>query len=209
MKRLGLVVTVLFFLVVSSLPARGSSEPELDSPAAPPAAAPAEDELAVGEQVTDLLERLGVLPFSSEVPIDSFVRPALAVETRSLDDYAGSIVLVNFWASWCAPCREEMPSMQTLHDSMEGTEFAMLAVNVLESREVAAAFIDEFGFTFPVMLDRDGSLSRAFGVRGFPSSYILNGDGNILGMKLGFHDWGTDEVITAMQELVALESAGE
>jgi thiol-disulfide isomerase/thioredoxin len=207
MKSSNLVTLLLLLLLASGLPARGANEAE--APDAPQQPAPAEDELAVTEEVAQLLERIGVLPFSGEVSIDNFVRPALAVETRSLDDYAGSIVLVNFWASWCAPCREEMPSMQTLHDSMEGTEFAMLAVNVLESREVAEGFINEFGFTFPVLLDRDGGLSRAFGVRGYPSTYILNARGNIIGMKLGFHDWGTDDVIAAVQELVALETGGE
>lgn len=202
------IVTVLFMLLLAlPLVARGRSE-STDQPAGGTRAPQPETEsrTPVDPQTAALLEEMGMIPFSHLVPVENFVRPALAVETRSLEESAGRYVLVNFWASWCAPCREEMPSMQTLYDAMDGTAFEMLAVNVLESREVAAGFIDEFGFTFPVLLDRDGGLAREFGVRGYPSTYLLDADGAILGMRLGFHDWSTDEVIAAMRELVATVS---
>ena len=169
--------------------------------------AESETRTPVDPETAQLVEQMGMLPFSHKVPVENFIRPALAVESRSLEESAGRFVLVNFWASWCAPCREEMPSMQTLYDAMEEMPFEMLAVNVLESREVAAGFINEFGFTFPVMLDRDGGLARDFGVRGYPSTYLLDTGGAIIGTRLGFHDWGTDEVIAAMQQLVATVDA--
>jgi thiol-disulfide isomerase/thioredoxin len=196
--------------------ARGGNETEAHMPTVSESGADAavlfgEDSprVPVGAETIQLLERMGMLPFSNKVPAKPFVRPGLAEETRSLEEFEGSVLLVNFWGSWCAPCREEMPSMQALYEIMAGQPFDMLAINVLESSEVAGAFIEEFDFTFPVALDRDGGLAREFGVRGFPTTYILDEEGYIVAVRAGFHDWSTPAVVEAMQELVARVPAGE
>ncbi|MFP4378645.1 MAG: TlpA disulfide reductase family protein [Spirochaetales bacterium] len=160
------------------------------------------DEPALDETTVALLEGMGVLPLESRVQSENFSLPALDVETLSLTEALGQVVLVNFWGTWCPPCREEMPSMQILYDEFAESGLEMLAVNVLESREVAAAFIDEFGFTYPVLLDRDGRVGLTYGVRGYPTTYIIDREGFIIGVKMGFHDWSTPEVLENMRALL-------
>lgn len=94
--------------------------------------------------------------------------------------------------------------MQVLYDEFADAGFEMLAVNVLESREVASAFIEEFGFTYPVLLDRDGRVGLTYGVRGYPTTYIIDREGFIIGVKMGFHDWATPEVIESIRALLEL-----
>jgi peroxiredoxin len=96
----------------------------------------------------------------------------------SLSDYRGQKVFLNFWASWCPPCRQEMPYMQKLHEEY-GEEVVILAVNVGESKSTAANFMMQNDLSFPVLLDNDKDTARNYLVRGIPSSYFLDQDGII------------------------------
>ena len=96
----------------------------------------------------------------------------------SLSDYRGQKVFLNFWASWCPPCRQEMPYMQKLHEEY-GKEVVILAVNVGESKSTAANFMMQNDLSFPVLLDNDKDTARNYLVRGIPSSYFLDQDGII------------------------------
>lgn len=96
----------------------------------------------------------------------------------SLNDYRGQKVFLNFWASWCPPCREEMPDMQKLHESYE-EELVILAVNIGENKSTAANFMMENGLNFPVLLDTDKSTAQNYLVRGIPTSYFLDQNGII------------------------------
>lgn len=96
----------------------------------------------------------------------------------SLSDYRGQKVFLNFWASWCPPCREEMPDMQKLHEKY-GDEVVILAVNVGESKSATANFMMENGLNFSVLLDKDKSTAQNYLVRGIPTSYFLDQNGVI------------------------------
>lgn len=96
----------------------------------------------------------------------------------SLSDYRGQKVFLNFWASWCPPCREEMPDMQKLHEEY-GDEVVILAVNVGESKSATANFMMENGLNFSVLLDKDKSTAQNYLVRGIPTSYFLDQNGVI------------------------------
>ena len=119
-----------------------------------------------------------------------------------LADYRGKTVLVNFWATWCAPCRAEMPSIERLRRSMEGRPFAVLAVNVAESARVARDFAEKLPVNFTVLLDRDGRVTRAWGARVLPASYIVGPDGAIRYSYLGDLDWSSDEVRARIESLM-------
>lgn len=106
--------------------------------------------------------------------------PNLDGSTGYLADYEGQTVLVNFWATWCPPCRAEMPDLQAYYDAHKDQGFTLLAVNEGETAGQARAFIEEGGYTFPVILDEDGSIADHFGgLRGMPTTIVLNPDGSV------------------------------
>ena len=120
--------------------------------------------------------------------------PPLALEdlqgrTHRLADYRGRVVLVNFWATWCEPCREEMPSMEKLRASLAGRPFEILAVNLAEPRSRIEKFLDLMPLGFPILLDRDGSTARAWRARLLPASFLVGRDGRIRYVAYGELDW--------------------
>ena len=119
-----------------------------------------------------------------------------------LADYRGKTVLVNFWATWCEPCRAEMPSIERLRRAMEGKPFAVLAVNVGESGRVARDFAEKLPVTFTVLLDQDGGTTRAWRARVLPASYLIDPDGAIRSSYYGDLDWSSDAVRARIESLM-------
>jgi thiol-disulfide isomerase/thioredoxin len=122
-----------------------------------------------------------------------------------LSEYRGKTVLVNFWATWCEPCRAEMPSIERLRKSMEGKPFAVLAVNVGESSRVARDYAEKLPVNFAVLLDRDGRVTRSWGARILPASYVIGPDGAIRYSYLGELDWSGSDVRTRIEALMPKE----
>ncbi len=123
-------------------------------------------------------------------------------KVHSLSDYRGKAVLVNFWATWCAPCREEMPSIEALRVAMQGEPFVVLAVNVGESARVARDFAATMTLGFPLLLDRDTKTAKAWSARVLPASFVLGPDGRIRYGHFGALDWASADVRNAIQRLV-------
>lgn len=96
-------------------------------------------------------------------------------EEVTLSDYQGKIVLINFWATWCVWCDKEMPDIQALHE--ENDDLVILAVNSMEDEDTVKKYIEEGGYSFPVLFDKDGSIGDKYLVTGWPSSYFVNKDG--------------------------------
>jgi peroxiredoxin len=122
--------------------------------------------------------------------------------SRSLDDYRGKVVLVNFWASWCEPCRAEMPSIERLRRAMGGRPFVVLAVNVGDSSRVAREFAEKLSIGFTVLLDRDGRATRAWGAKVLPASFVIGPDGSIRYSYLGELDWSGADVRSRIESLI-------
>jgi peroxiredoxin len=118
-----------------------------------------------------------------------------------LADYRGKAVLVNFWATWCEPCREEMPSIERLRAAMQGKPFVVLAVNVGESARVARDFAASMNLGFPLLLDRDTRASKLWGARILPASFVVGPDGRIRYSFLGALDWASPEVHSSIERL--------
>jgi peroxiredoxin len=126
---------------------------------------------------------------SSSVPVGlrvgqrapDFTTQLLDGQTVSLSDYRGQPVLVNFWATWCGPCREEMPDFQTVYAAYRADGFVVLAVNAMESKSDVAAFVQKLGITYPVALDESGTINRDLYNRvGYPTSFLLDKTGVIV-----------------------------
>jgi cytochrome c biogenesis protein CcmG, thiol:disulfide interchange protein DsbE len=129
----------------------------------------------------------------------NFEVPNLNGELVSLKDQRGKVVLVNIWATWCPPCREEMPSMQRLYEAFEGTDFEILAVSVdapagevgPDGREGGdvGEFAEEMGLTFPILHDRTGMLQFTYQTTGLPESFLLDRNGVIYKRIAGATSW--------------------
>jgi peroxiredoxin len=148
-----------------------------------------------------ILALLVAAPLAAETlkPWSGGAAPALELEDlkggkHRLSDYRGKVVLINFWATWCVPCREEMPSIERLRASLENRPFAVLAVNLAEPESRIAKFLDAMPLGFPVLLDRDAKAARAWQAKMLPATYIVGPDGVIRYRHLGELDWSKPEV---------------
>jgi peroxiredoxin len=115
-----------------------------------------------------------------------FELESLEGDLVSLGDYRGSIVLVNLWATWCQPCREEIPDLLAAYDEHKDAGFLVLGVNVEESVETVAPFVEEFGITYPVLMDKDAEILKAYRAQGLPMSFIVDRDGMIRVRHTGY-----------------------
>ncbi len=102
-----------------------------------------------------------------------------------MSDFQGKTVMINFWATWCGPCRAEIPAMVELYDERRDQGFEILAVNVAENPANVAGFVERFDMRFPVLLDRTGKVAVAFRVRGMPTSIFVDERGVIQATVVG------------------------
>jgi thiol-disulfide isomerase/thioredoxin len=128
----------------------------------------------------------------------------LAGRPHEFAAYRGQVLLVNFWATWCEPCREEMPSLQRLRDRLAGRPFAILAVNYGESAGQIAQFLPRAGIAldFPLLLDPGQRTARAWAVRLLPTSFLVGADGQVRYRVIGELDWTGDEADGVVRRLL-------
>jgi peroxiredoxin len=132
-------------------------------------------------------------PTSASIPRDSrlgqpapdFALPNLAGETVRLSDLRGQVVLVNFWGTYCPPCKEEMPDLQQLYERHGLAGFTMLAVDVEEPAGVVRTFRDQYSLTFPILLSDDASVNPTFGIRALPTSWLVDQAGVLRSVWVG------------------------
>lgn len=125
-------------------------------------------------------------------PREGFSAPDITLETLdggqiTLSELRGKVVLVNFWASWCPPCRAEMPAIESVYRAYKGLGLEVLAVNTTNQDDVAAAaaFVQELRLSFPIPLDHTGAVSASYNLRGLPSSYFIDQQGVIRSVIVG------------------------
>jgi thiol-disulfide isomerase/thioredoxin len=122
---------------------------------------------------------------------------------HTLAAYRNQVVLVNFWATWCEPCREEMPALQALQQKLGKERLVVLTVNYGESAEKVQQFVREVPIDLPVLLDRDMEAAKAWQVRVLPTSFVLGQDGQIRYSVVGLLDWGDAQVVKLIAALAA------
>jgi peroxiredoxin len=126
----------------------------------------------------------------------------LSGRVHRLADYRGNVVLINFWATWCEPCRDEMPAMQALKTKLGGKPFVVLAVNVAESEVRIEDFLRTMPLDFTVLHDRDSSVMKAWRVKALPASFVVGPDGRIRYSFTGEFEWADDKVVKVMSGLM-------
>lgn len=111
----------------------------------------------------------------------------------SLADYRGQVILLNIWATWCQPCRVEMPSMERLWRKLQGTGFRVVAVSIdKEDSTVVNAFVKELGLTFDILHDQPGTIQERYQTTGVPESFVIDRDGLIVKKVIGASPWDAE-----------------
>jgi len=169
------VVGVVFFVARALLPALLS--PADSNPEAP---------VAAGEMAAD------------------FKLPSLSGKPVTLSSLRGKVVFLNVWATWCGPCREEMPSMETLYEAFKGrSDFVILAVSQdRRGRAAVQPFVEKNHLRFDVLLDPDNMVGNAYNVSGVPETFIIDRQGRIVAHHMGAFDWSQTDVRRALNELL-------
>ncbi len=129
-------------------------------------------------------------PFRKGFPAPPFQLTGLSGKAVSLSDFRGRVVLLNFWATWCAPCVREMPSMEKLYQAFRERGLVVLAVSLDEEGAAKVEpFVRKLGLTFPIVLDTAGRVSGIYGARELPASFLIDGGGAVFAAAKGERDW--------------------
>ena len=124
---------------------------------------------------------------------------------KTMDDYRGEVVLLNIWATWCAPCRVEMPSMQRLHDEFAGDGLKVVAVSIDDAgmEQQILEFARDYGLTFEILHDATGQIQSAYQTTGVPETLVIGRDGTIRKKVIGSANWSSDANRALVRSLLA------
>jgi thiol-disulfide isomerase/thioredoxin len=136
---------------------------------------------------------------SMAVPFELTTLDGKVVRSSEL---AGKVLLVNFWATWCGPCKEEMPSLARLQKQLDPAQFALLTVTTDLQRQGIAHFLSQLGVSLPVLFDEDQEVSRSFMVRGLPTTIVIARDGTVAGRAVGPRAWDSPEAVAMMRQVM-------
>jgi thiol-disulfide isomerase/thioredoxin len=125
----------------------------------------------------------------------------LAGKPTTLSELKGSVVLLNFWATWCPPCREEIPSMAALNRIMSGKPFRMLTVSIDQGgREAAIDYFNRSGTSLPTLLDSEGKVGKKYGITGVPQTFVIDKNGVIIKKIIGPLNWSGPEALRLLND---------
>jgi thiol-disulfide isomerase/thioredoxin len=166
------------------------------------AAAAAAAPVSIAGVGTDLYAPAGVQQIHNQVPAPSFALPTLDGRSVASGSLRGKVILVNFWATWCGPCKEEMPALQRLKQNFKSEEFELLAITTDPQREAIKGFVESLGLAFPILLDEAKDVSATFGVRGLPTTVLIGKDGRVLARAVGPRAWASPESVALIRGMV-------
>lgn len=142
-----------------------------------------------------VLKKLRITPATQWIEAHDFAGKMMDAKSVNLQDYRGRFVLLNFWATWCSPCLKEMPDLENAYNEMGQEKLVVLAVGMGESVEKIKAFFNKYGFTFPLLADNRMKITKLYGVRNIPVTYLIDPDGVVLGRALGVRDWANPDLL--------------
>ena len=143
-------------------------------------------------------------PVEPAVSAPEFTLTDMDGETHSLSDYRGKVVMLNFWATWCPPCRREMPSMEAVHQRLQDENFTVIAVNEWEDPDHVFAYMGQLTVfpTFPILFDQAGEVSKAYKVKGLPTTLVIDREGRVVYRAVGGRDFDHPEVVKLIRGLL-------
>jgi thiol-disulfide isomerase/thioredoxin len=141
-------------------------------------------------------------PLASGSPAPGFELDSLAGKQVNLADYKGQVVLLNFWASWCGPCRKEMPILEQLHKAYKSKGVQLVGVNVEPNSDDARKYLHSTPVSFPVVFDRTSSVSKLYQVQGMPNTVILDRSGKVRYIHRGYQPGAENEYLDQIRMLV-------
>ena len=193
------IVLILLVAAVFLLCFCAKREPQHQAPAADSATV---QESWPGESLINAFAKTGLSLLREKIFIRDFSLPTLTGETQSLSSLKGKVVFLNFWATWCGPCRAEMPSMESLYNSYKEKGLEILAVNCSEGQRDVLAFMNSNKLSFPALLDSDGKVSAMYGIQAIPTTYLIDRENKIIGRIVGSIDWDTPEIRAVLDLLL-------
>lgn len=146
-------------------------------------------------------ERPLLTPFPNPPSAPDFSLSDLQGISHTLSHYRGKVVVLNFWATWCPPCRAEMPSMQRAWEIMREEDMLMIAVNVGEAETTVRDFSEGLQLDFPILLDRNSTVTNHWPARGLPTTFVLSPEGKIHYRAIGGREWDAPEILHRLRAL--------
>ena len=157
----------------------------------------------ISEEVIRAFNEAGIPVADEGIDIIDFTLPMPDGREFTLSHLRGKAVFLNFWATWCPPCREEMPSMEALYQRFKDNGLEIAAINLGETGPMVSAFMNEYNLSFPAVLDLRSGIGSMYGVRAIPTTFIIDRRGLIVARLVGSIDWYTPGVIAAFEALLA------
>jgi thiol-disulfide isomerase/thioredoxin len=146
---------------------------------------------------------LAAMPaLAGPTPAPAFRLDSMAGKPVSLDQYKGQVVMINFWATWCGPCRTEMPLLEKLHAKYKPMGFTMIGVNVEPDSSLAAKWLASTPVSFPILFDTKSEVSKLYSVAGMPSTVIIDRKGNLRWLHRGYKAGDENEYLNQIRALV-------
>ncbi len=154
-------------------------------------------------QERDLYSKIGIQSVRDNTKTPDFSLDGLNVKRVQLSALKGNVIFLNFWATWCDPCKDEMPSMEALYKRYKERDFILLAISVEEKNpEPARRFIQRHRYHFPVLLDPAGETLDLFEIHRIPATIIVDKKGRVIGKAIGPRDWSSPEVFSLIDQML-------
>jgi peroxiredoxin len=155
-----------------------------------------------------LLKTLDLRGYTTRTAPPPFSGSTLDARQLSLTEYRGTVIVLNFWATWCLECRSEMPVLERLEREFSSQGLAIIGVNARENKDSVRRYAKELGLTFPLVLDRDGKINALYGVIGLPTTFVVGRDGRAIAFAIGPRQWESAPARALIAALLAEPAPG-